>query len=85
MILDLYRARLMMAMIMVGERDISPHDVDGLKLAVSDLEENLTAEQASERAANYRAIAEEARKENDRATERGMWWAIRAMEHVCKA
>lgn len=85
MILELYRARLCVALEMVGERDVSPADVDGLKLAISDMEEGLSAEQAKALVEQYRANVAEARNESDSATERGLWWAIRAMEQICKA
>lgn len=85
MILALYKARMSVAQNMVGERDVSPEDVDGLKLAISDLEEGLNAEQAKARVEQYRASIAEAQAEKDYATERGLWWVVRAMEAICKA
>lgn len=77
-----YRARLEEAERQVGTPEIRTADVDGLTLAVSEMESVQTSDQASSKAGEYKAQRDQAVTDGDKATARGLFWVIMGLNRL---
>lgn len=77
-----YRSRLMMAQDVVGEPECRTCDVDGLSLAVHEVESCSGISDAESKKAEYVAMRDRALADGNKSDARGLFWVVSALSRL---